>query len=97
MNALDGSTQPLRIGVTNCPAAAVVVQIHQGPGILHCFLFGIHEFLCKFDSIVDVVAAASPVKLPSFVFGAAPLVGITTTGLEFALAASPGDGVHNSC
>lgn len=83
-------------GATNRSATAVVMQVHQGPGIFHRFLLGIHKVFCKLDPVVDVVTAASPVKFSSFVFGAAPLVGITAAGFQLTLAASPGDGIDNS-
>lgn len=82
-------------GCTHHPPAAVVVQVHQCPGILHFFLLGIHKGFGKADPIVDVVAAAAPVELPALVLGATPLERVTAADLEVPLAARPRDGVDH--
>lgn len=81
--------------LTHHPPAAVVVQVHQGPGILHFFLLGIHKGFGKADPVVDVVAAAAPVELPALVLGAAPLERVTAADLEVPLAARPRDGIDH--
>lgn len=82
-------------GCTHHPPTAVVVQVHQCPGILHLFLLGIHEGFGEADPVVDVVAAAAPVELPALVLGAAPLERVTAAHLEVPLAAGPRDGIDH--
>lgn len=83
------------LGFTHHPPAAVVMQVHQCPGVLHFLLLGIHKGFGKPDAIVDVVAAATPVELPALVLGAAPLERVAAAGLQVPLAAGSGDGIDH--
>lgn len=63
------------------PAGPVVVQVHQGSGVLAFPLLGIHERAGKLDPIVNVVTAAAPVEGAPGVLGTALLLWVTGTGL----------------
>lgn len=92
-----GSWPGAGLGSTHHPPAAVVVQVHQRPGILHFLLLGIHKGFGEPDPVVDVVAAAAPVELPALVLGAAPLERVAAAGLQVPLAAGSGDGIDHTC
>lgn len=62
------------------PACPVVVKVHQGSGILSLPFLGIHEGSGKFDPIVNVIAAATPVETALAVLGGSLLLWITGTG-----------------
>ena len=78
------------------PPAAVIVQVHQRPRVFDLLLLGVHEGLGELDAVVDVVAAAAPVKVAPVVAGPAPLVGVAVARLELPLAAGSGNGIDHS-
>lgn len=78
------------------PSAPVVVQIHQRAGVLHHFFPRVHERLCNFDAIVDVVAAPAPVEAARGVARSAVLLGVAVAALQLPLAAGPGNGIDHS-
>ena len=77
-------------------ATAVVVQVHERPRISGRLFLCVYEGLGKLDPVVDVVAAASPVKLSPLVAGPPALVGVTVARLEFPLAAGAGQSVDHA-
>lgn len=81
---------------THLPSSSVVVKVHQCPGIFSLPFFGIHKGSGKFNAIVNVVTAATPVKMAFAVLGSAFLLGITGAGFQLPLATCPGDGKNNS-
>lgn len=81
---------------THLPSSSVVVKVHQRSCIFSFPFFGIYEGSGKFNTIVDVVAAAAPVKVALAVLGGAFLLGIAGAGFQLPLAARPGDGKNNS-
>lgn len=83
-------------GCTHHPPAAVVVQVHQCPGVLHFLLLGIYKGFGKPNPVVDVVTAAAPVELPTLILGAAPLEWVAAAGLQVPLATCPRDGIDHS-
>lgn len=92
-----GPTAPHEHGHdTHLPSCAVVVEVHQRPGVLPFPLLGIHEGPGELNAIVDVVAAAAPVKAALAVLGRALLLRVTGAGLQLSLAARPCDGKHNA-
>lgn len=62
------------------PASSVVVEIHQGSGVLPLPFLGIHKRTGKFDPIVNVITAAAPVEDALAVLGSSLLLWITGTG-----------------
>lgn len=81
---------------THLPSSSVVVKVHQRPGIFSLPFFGIHEGSGKFNAIVNVITAATPVKMALAVLGRAFLLGITGAGFQLPLATCPGDCKNNS-
>lgn len=82
---------------TDRATTAVVMQVHEGPGILEPLLLGIHEGLGEANAIVDIVTAATPVKVPTLVMVSATGVGVTTAHTQFTLATGAGDSVDHPC
>lgn len=72
---------------TYCSATAIVVEVHEGPSISYSSLFGIYEGFGKLYPIVNVITAATPVKLASRVASSSSFVRITVTYLQLPLAA----------
>ena len=93
----NGSTSGPHGFPSHHATAAVVVQVHERPRVLHHPLPGVHKVLGELDAVVDVIAAAAPVKVPLLVAGSAPLLAVTAADLQLALAAGLGDGVHHAC
>lgn len=62
------------------PASSVVVKIHQGSCIFPLPFLGIHKCTGKFDPIVNVITAATPVEDALAVLGSSLLLWITGTG-----------------
>lgn len=77
-------------------AAAVVVQVHEGPRVPARPLFGVDEGFGKVNPVADVVAAAAPVELPSLVLGPPSLVRVAVARLELPLAAGAGQCVDHA-
>lgn len=80
---------------THLPSSSVVVKVHQRSCIFSFPFFGIHEGSGKFNAVVDVIAAATPVKMALAVLGRAFLLGIAGAGFQLPLATCPGDGKNN--
>ena len=72
------------------------MQVHHRPSVLAHPLSSVHEGLCEFDAVVDVIAAAAPVEVAPVVAGSPSLVAIAVADLQLPLTAGPGDGVHHS-
>lgn len=70
----------LQKALHSLPAGSVVVEIHQGPGILSFPFLGIHKRSGKLDPIVNVITAATPVESAFAVLGCSLLLRITGTG-----------------
>lgn len=77
-------------------ATAVVVQVHQGPGIFHHSLPGIYKDFGELDTIIHVVATATPVKVTHFIVCPSSFVGVTAAALELPLATSSSDCIHHT-
>lgn len=56
------------------------MQIHQGSGVLSFPFLGVHKRSSKFDPIVNVITAATPVESALAVLGGSLLLWITGTG-----------------
>lgn len=63
------------------PSGSVVVKVHQGSGILPFPFLGVYKRTSELDPIVNVVAAATPVKGAFAVLGTSFLLWVTGTGL----------------
>lgn len=81
---------------THCSATAVVVEVHECPTIPDGSLFGINEGFGKFDPIVDIITASTPVKVSFSVVSSPPPEGVAVTQLELPLAAGTGQRIHDS-
>lgn len=57
------------------------MKVHERSCVFHSSLFCIYEGFGELYPIVDVITAATPVKLSSFVAGPAALVGVTVARL----------------
>lgn len=77
-------------------ATAVVVKVHQCSGVFYHSLPGIHKGFGKLDTIIHVVATATPVKVSHFIMRSSSLVGVTTAAPELPLAACSSDCIHHS-
>lgn len=58
-------------------STAIVMKVHKCSCILHCPFFGIYEGFSKLYPIVNIVAAAAPIKFASLVPCFATLVWVT--------------------
>lgn len=63
------------------PSSSVVVKVHQGSGILPFPFLGVYKRTGELDPIVNVVAAATPVKGAFAVLGTSFLLWVAGTGL----------------
>lgn len=81
---------------TYCSATAVVVEVHECPRVPTRPFFGVYEGFRKLNPIVDVVAAAAPVELPSLVPVPSSLVRVAVTRLQLPLATGASQCVHDS-
>jgi len=82
--------------VTHLPSSSVVVKVHQRSRVFSFPFLGVHEGSGKFNAVVNVIAAATPVEVALGVLGRAFLLGIAGAGFQLPLAACPGDGKNNS-
>lgn len=56
------------------------MKVHQGSGVLSLPFLGVHKGSGKFDPIVNVITAATPVEIALAVLGGSFLLWITGTG-----------------
>lgn len=72
---------PTLIAYPHHSPTAVVVQVHQCSGVFYHSLPGIHKGFGELDSIIHIVATATPVKVTHFVMRPSSLLGVTAAAL----------------
>lgn len=72
------------------------MQVHHRTSVLPHPFSSVHEGLCKFDAVVDIIAAATPVEVAPVVTGSPSLMAVAVADLQLPLTAGPGDGIHHS-
>lgn len=88
-------TFPSQKESTYPPAGAVVVEVHERPGVPDDFLARVDEEPREVAAVLDVVAAAAPVEVASTVAPLADLRRVAGAALQLALAARTRYGVHD--
>lgn len=72
------------------------MQVHQRSSVFHHPLSSVDKGLGKLDAIVNVVAAAPPVKDALVITRLPTFVAVAVADFKIPLTAGPGDGVDDS-